>query len=400
MKVRAMLNAWNFRGERDSPDVGSPELGSSFPGIRWQTFLLSLIAWTGVLVGTPNLPGQQPVHNVVLITIDGLRCEEVFGGADERLMINELGVKEPDQLKEKYLGGTAIENRSRLMPFLWNRMEADGWIAGDWQQDSQVQVTNGKYFSYPGYNEILCGFADEKVDSNAKKYNENRTVLEWLNNQPSLRGTVHAYCSWDVFPFIINDRRSRIPVNAGWEKLTLGNRQVLKVLNHTADNLFHEWEGVRYDVFTAAGAIQAMRADKPRVLYVSLGETDDWAHAGRYDRYLLAARLNDGFIKQLWQETEAHEQYRQKTAFLITTDHGRGDGREGWKSHGATLSGSERIWIAAFGAGVSAKGVDQGGRFRQSQIAATVARFMGYDFKATHSKIADPLPIVADADLR
>ena len=87
---------------------------------------------------------------------------------------------------------------------------------------------------------------DPAIGSNAKKYNQNQTVLEWLNGQPELLGTVCAYCSWDVFPFIINDRRSRVSVNAGWSELTVGDETKLSALNFVAQNLFHEWDNVRY----------------------------------------------------------------------------------------------------------------------------------------------------------
>ena len=333
-------------------------------------------------------------ENVILITLDGLRPEEVFGGADERLMLPNLGVKDKNACIAEYGGETGEVCRRKLLPFLWSRVEkGKAWIAGDVQLGSECLVTNGKYFSYPGYNELLCGFADDRINSNAKKNNENRTVLEFLNDQPELIGSVNAFCSWDVFPYIINQGRSGIVVNAGWMPLTVGDPNRLDVLNNAADNLFHEWEGVRYDVFTASGAMECMKSDLPRVLYVSLGETDDWAHAGRYDRYLLTARQNDNLIKQIWLQAQSLKQYRDKTAFVITTDHGRGDGREGWKDHGKHLPGSEYIWIAAFGAGVSKSGIDKGGEFKQSQIAATLAKLIGYDFHETDDKVAKPLPI-------
>lgn len=355
--------------------------------------LILKLACALLLFSLQPVHAQSPVENVVLITLDGLRGEEVFGGADPRLFLADLGVKSPDEHQRMYGGETPEERREKLLPFLWKQMESQGWIAGDVSQDSHVRVTNGKYFSYPGYNEILSGFADDAIDSNAKQYNSNTTVLEWLNAPERLDGSVAAFCSWDVFPFIINDRRSGIPVNAGWMDLTVGPSARTSALNRVANNLFHEWDGVRYDVFTTEGALAAMRTTQPKLLYVALGETDDWAHAGRYDRYLLTARQNDGFIRDLWEAAEELEHYRGNTVFIVATDHGRGDGREGWKSHSSQLPGSERIWIAAFGAGLTARGIDVRGSFEQAQVAATVAKFLGYDFNAHEPRAAKPLPI-------
>lgn len=349
---------------------------------------------SGASAESPDEPVRDNVcHNVILVSLDGFRPEEMFTGADERLMIPELGVKDLDKYKGKYWHEDAEQRRRLLVPHLWKQIDQGGWIAGNPLQESHVRVTNGMNFSYPGYNEVLTGFADPKVDSNAKKYNENITVLEWLNQQPELAGKVAAFSSWDVFPFIINDRRSGISVNAGWSPLTVGEPATLAALNFAAEHTIHEWDGVRFDAYTAAGALEAMRAKQPRVLYVSLGETDDWAHGGRYDRYLDSARLDDLFIQQIWETAQELEAYRGTTAMVITTDHGRGDGREGWKSHGAELPGSENIWVAAFGAGITATGEDLGGSFTQSQVAATVAKLLGYDFQASNDRIADPLPI-------
>lgn len=344
---------------------------------------------------TARAQAQPLADNVVLITLDGLRPEEVFTGADQRLMTEDNGVKDADALRAQYWRDDAVERRQLLLPFLWEQcMSARGWIAGDIEQDSQVAVTNQLYFSYPGYNEILTGAPDPRVNSNDKKYNENVTVLEWLQGQAAFQQRVAAYCSWDVFPFIINDRRSGIPVNAGWQPLTVGHPERVAALNLVAEQLFHEWSGVRYDVITASGALEELKTRQPRLLFVSLGETDDWAHAGRYDRYLLTAQQNDFFIRQLWETTQALDVYRDRTLFIVTTDHGRGDGREGWKNHGTHLPGSERIWIAAFGAGLSRSGPDRGGRYEQAQVAATVAAALGHDFTSFREGIRPPLPIV------
>ena len=89
---------------------------------------------------------------------------------------------------------------------------------------SEVRVTNGHNFSYPGYNELLSGKADPRVDSNDKKPNPNVTVLEWLNGRDPYRGKVAAFCSWDVFPWIINRERSGVLVNAGLRARAVGRR--------------------------------------------------------------------------------------------------------------------------------------------------------------------------------
>lgn len=364
-----------------------------------KSFLKSLVvcAVSALLIISSNLWATEPEskRRVVLITLDGLRGEEVFGGADKRLIAKENGVDDVEATLSRFYREDVMERRQTLLPFLWETCASErGWIAGNVELDSVVAVTNGLYFSYPGYNEILSGFPDPAVNSNAKKLNENVTVLEWLHQKPEFKNSVAAYGSWDVFPFIINNKRSGIDVNAGWMPLKVGNLDRIDALNYVAKNIFHEWEGVRYDSITASGAIEEMKTNKPRVLFVALGETDDWAHKGRYDRYLLTANQNDGFIRDLYQTAQSIPEYKDNTLFLIACDHGRGDGREGWKSHSVLLPGSERIWLAAFGPGLSVSGVDQGGKYEQAQVAATVAAYLGLDFTQHNSKVRPPLPIL------
>jgi hypothetical protein len=195
-----------------------------------------------------------------------------------------------------------------------------------------------------------------------------------------------------VFPYIINDERSGIPVNAGWQPLTIGqDSKQLDDLNQFAGELPHNWHNVRYDYFTFRGAEEYLRQGKPRVLYVSLGETDDWAHARRYDLYLDAARRNDDYLRRLWETAQSLPEYAGKTSLVVTTDHGRGDTRESWINHGKEMPEAAPIWIAVLGPDMPA-GPPPEGVVTQSQVAATVAALLGEDYHGAHPEVAPPLP--------
>ncbi len=90
-------------------------------------------------------------------------------------------------------------------------MARNGQIYGNKPAGSESYVTNGMNFSYPGYSETLCGFADPRIDSNDKNPNPNVTMLEWLHRKPAYRGRVAAFGAWDTFPAIFNDSTSRVP---------------------------------------------------------------------------------------------------------------------------------------------------------------------------------------------
>jgi hypothetical protein len=376
--------------------------------LRFQWSLIAIVlsmfadtAKSQVIESSRNPPLRT--RNVLLVTIDGLRWQEVFGGTDATLMEKEAGgVKDLPALKERFERETAAESRKTLMPFFWNTIAERGVVFGDPEHESKAVVTNQLNFSYPGYSEILCGFADPKIDSNAKKYNANVTVLEWMKQKPGFENSVAAFSSWDVFPFIINESRSGIPVNAGWEplgtdvSLSLGGTDAEATL-HKLDEVSAEFPRyfpeVRYDYVTFRGAEEYLKAKQPRLMYMSLGETDDWAHAGRYDLYLDAAFRGDDYIGRLWMLMQSMSEYRDCTTLILTTDHGRGDNRIDWKSHGEKIENCEYIWMAVMGPDTPHT-IIKGTTVTQSQIAATVAACLGYDYPAEVSLASPPLPVL------
>jgi hypothetical protein len=334
------------------------------------------------------LQAERPAENVVLVTLDGLRWQEVFTGAEDRLMSKELGRAEDAAALRKAFGGdTAKTRREALLPFLWTVVASRGQLLGNPEKDSHARVSNPHRFSYPGYAELLVGFVDPRIDSNKKVPNPNVSVLEWLSKRPGFEGRVAAFCSWDVFPAILHRERSGLPTFAG-EPGPAGG-----ILGALAGEIPTPWKaGSLYDALTFRPALEHLKKHKPRVLYVALGETDEWAHAGRYDRYLEAAAREDGYLKLLWETLEAMPEYAGKTALLVTTDHGRGGGPADWRDHGRDVAGAERIWIAALGPPVRAAGErERIGEVVQAQIAATLAAWLGEDYRRDVPKAAPPI---------
>ena len=158
---------------------------------------------------------QSPTRNVVVITIDGLRWQEMFTGADSAYFKKDKDGR-PTATEKRFMRPSADERRAVLMPFMWGGVAKEGQIFGDPSRNSRAHITNGLWFSYPGYNEMFSGAADPRIDSNDKIPNPNVTVLEWLNTRPGFEGKVAAFGAWDVLPFIVNTGRSRVPVGSGF----------------------------------------------------------------------------------------------------------------------------------------------------------------------------------------
>ncbi len=294
---------------------------------------------------------KRATENVILFMTDGLRWQEVFGGADKILLDKENGgVEDVDALAKAYWRETPQERREVLMPFLWNVIARQGQIYGSQAKGSVAYVTNGHNFSYPGYNETLCGYADPRIDSNDKRPNPNVTVFEWLNRKPGIQGHVTAVGCWDVFPFIFNTDRCGFYVNAGYDPLVDGKSTArLDLLNALKQETPRKWGGEPFDSITFHSALEHIKLKQPRLAFISLNETDAWGHARRYDEYLTAAHRVDAYLKMLWETLQAMPQYQGKTTLIFSPDHGRGDAPIEWKNHGAKQPESKFIWIAFLG---------------------------------------------------
>lgn len=325
---------------------------------------------------------KEPL-NVFIITTDGLRWQEVFKGADEQIINDPEFVKDTALTKEMYWASTAEERRKKLMPFFWSTIAGKGQLHGNRTLNNKVNVGNFYKVSYPGYNEILTGYADPFLGTNSANYNDNETLLEFINKQPAYYQSVAAFCSWNVFPFILNDTRCGFPVNAGYQAKNEGS--LFNDIIRRVEDSVEIKEGTRYDQLTFLNAKQYIRKNHPKMLLLGLGETDDFAHKGEYDQYLQQANNVDKMIAELWYYVQTDPFYKGNTVFLITTDHGRGSRDSKWYSHSMLLNGAGQTWLAMIGSGINALGeMKTDDQIYSKQIAATVAGMMGLSFKANH----------------
>lgn len=363
---------------------------------RLALLAFALVAFSSLAIA------QAPEHktqHIIFVMTDGLRWQEVFDGSEASIM-NKKNGSVPDEvaLRKAYWRDTPQARREALMPFLWTVIAKQGQIFGNREKGSDAYVTNGLFFSYPGYNETLCGFADPRIKSNDKVPNPNATVLEWLKSRPSFQGEIGAFGAWDVIASIFNPERSKITANAGWDPFTgIASTPKLELLNDFKAETPRVWPDEPFDDIPLHTAIEYVKEKKPRILYLSLGETDDWAHMGRYADYLDAAHRVDAYVRALWEQAQSMPEYRGNTTIIFSPDHGRGKAPHKWKDHGQKIPDSKYIWMAFLGPDTSAMGERSNiPAVTQSQIAATLAAFLGEDYAVAVPKagkrIADVLP--------
>lgn len=321
-------------------------------------------------------PGRPNDGNVFIITLDGFRWQELFTGADPELVANTKYVEDTALVRKRFWDNDPQERRKKLMPFFWNYLEKNGQLYGNRHFDNRVNVSNIYSLSYAGYNEIFTGSTDATIFNNRKVKNQNITLLEHLNKLPEFAGKVAAITSWDVFPYILNQERSRLYVDSYGipDSVTIpaSIKSFVKKPRQTGEK-----RSVRHDFFTFATAKEYISQHLPRVLHIGLSGTDEAAHKLNYGEYLHQAFLADKIIGWLWHMVQAMPFYQNNTTFIITTDHGRGNRKSNWYKHGFFVCGSSQTWMALLGKGVKHSGESQRKmQLYQKQLAGTIGMFL------------------------
>jgi hypothetical protein len=352
----------------------------------------ALAAWT--LAATSAPAAGEPGPAVVIVTIDGVRWQEIFRGADPSLVANPKYVA--DDLKENATKSwvDVPDRPGALTPFLHGAARQGGVLIGNRDAGECAHVTNDMWFSYPGYNEILTGRADNTITANEFGPNHNVTVLEWLNRQPAFHDKVSVVGNWDVFADIVNSRRSGVPVNAAMGKA---------------------WPT---EVLTARFAVEGLSHGATRAMFIGFGDTDDYAHLGDYYQYLSALNRADDWIRQIWDAIQANPDLRGRTTMIVTADHGRGDTPpDAWREHASQtyldkiapdylpeyrktgITGSNNVWMLAIGPAVRPAGANayHGGACAGSnQIAASLLTALGVDWRAFDAGAGAPLAFIGE----
>jgi predicted AlkP superfamily pyrophosphatase or phosphodiesterase len=323
----------------------------------------------------------RKTEKLVMVALDGMRWQEIFGGVDSSLMNDPLYTKERNDMQKVYWDADARERRKKLFPFLWSTIATQGQLYGNRDIGNRVNVANPYHFTYPGFSETLTGNPDSAVNSNKLIANKNANVLEFINRQPGYAGKVVAFTTSDLFPYLLNKWRNGLIVNSNNDSLPYP-APGFQLLNDM-ETLSAKPTGERPDLLTYFAGREYLKTYRPKVLYIALGETDAFAHDGSYDQYIGAAHAEDGVIADLWKLLQSLPEYKDKTTMILTCDHGRGSHvKKDWTDHGVDIPESGEIWIAVICPDASPRG-EVGAKMQlwQGQLAATMAALLGMSYR-------------------
>jgi arylsulfatase A-like enzyme len=298
----------------------------------------------------------------VVVTLDGVRWQEVFEGSDPRLDLDARS------------DGSALAARE-LMPNLYALSERGGVLLGNDQ--APMTVSNTATLSLPGYLELFTGRITHCQNNDCPPTTTPTLLDAWLAHDPS--ATLAVLTSWSRISRAAARDYSRITLSAG--KFAQSHAEAFcaddRLCRHYHAGLHAApWPGVddyRPDRITAALALEYLRLRRPHLLFVGLGDTDEYAHRGNYRGYLTALREADETLGKLGAWLKQKEVEGHRTFLICTADHGRASN---FRHHGGAPEAA-RVWALFAGSVVRARGPRAAALTRLTDIAPTIREVVG-----------------------
>ncbi|MCB9655321.1 MAG: hypothetical protein H6729_14475 [Deltaproteobacteria bacterium] len=278
---------------------------------------------------------------IVVITLDGVRWQEIFEGTD------------PEQLKTSR--HVRPMSARQLLPNVYRWFFDRGVALGD--NRNPVFASGPAYLSLPGYREMFSGHPSS-CQNNACPWSEEATFVDELMESEMLAPEdVAIATSWGPMAHAVTRRPCGAVISAGRtggasREAFRVNRRASEILRAASDAAAYPgWGDYRPDRFTAALALHYLREVAPRLLVVGLGDTDEYAHRDNYEKYIASIRRFDAFIGDLFRSLERMRERRGggaggEASVFVLTDHGR---NTGFAHHGFGDPASSRVWFLAYG---------------------------------------------------
>src|SRR5437588_11333079 len=101
--------------------------------------VVAALAFFAMLQRTDAAPLKT--QNIFLIISDGFRWQEVFNGAEARLISKENGgVSDTNALRARFWRETPEARREALLPFFWKQIASHGQLFGNQTNVSEISL--------------------------------------------------------------------------------------------------------------------------------------------------------------------------------------------------------------------------------------------------------------------
>src|SRR5579859_6148393 len=93
-----------------------------------------------ILICFTCVAAPRKTRHIILVTADGLRWQDLFGGMDPVLKDEKsAGMEHAAEVKARWWRPSSDERRRALMPFFWTTLVPKGVVLGNLQKASSVR---------------------------------------------------------------------------------------------------------------------------------------------------------------------------------------------------------------------------------------------------------------------
>lgn len=281
----------------------------------------------------PIEPEKYKTENVVILVVDGPRKSETWD--------------EPGQPN---------------IPFRKELLKQGVYI-------SQFR-NEGRTATNPGHQAIMTGIYED-IKNNGTELPTNPSIFQqWLKHSGKPSSKAWVVTSKDKLE-VLNDCK-----DPEWHGKYMPNADSGKSGNGS---------GYRDDQVTVDNAKAILDKDTPNLMIINLKDVDSYGHAGDSAMYIKSIQITDRYINDIWQYIQNHPNYKDKTALIVTNDHGRHlDGvSTGFRDHGDDCEGCRNIEFFAMGPDFK-KNFTLDAKYEQIDIPVTIGEIL--DFPVINSK--------------
>jgi hypothetical protein len=263
----------------------------------------------------PQVSSPETISNVILVMLDGVRWQEI------------------------------AESREDIATF--PRLHST--LSKDAQLFINDSASNPFNKSLPAYQSIFAGSVQQCDGNNCGRISTETFPERLVRDLKLNRKKVATLASWNQIACAVESQPMATFVNAGNQPLIDGPADSELATNDRLQ-LQKQWassyyRGVaRFDEHTFHHAMSYLRRHRPNFLFLSFVDSDIYGHQHNYQGYAQALRQYDRWLNEIVEKLDTMGEYGEKTAVIVTTDHGRGSTAASWSEHGAAIPESGRIW--------------------------------------------------------
>jgi hypothetical protein len=165
-----------------------------------------------VALGSSSSAAERQTENVILVTTDGLRWEEVFRGAEEVLISREYGnVGDTNALREAFWRARPSRSGARLPAVSLGHRRPERSDLGQSRSEKRCARFERAQLLVSRLQRVPHGHCGSRASTATTRFSTRTPTCSSGCNSPGFEGRVVAAVNWDVLPWILNGPRARVP---------------------------------------------------------------------------------------------------------------------------------------------------------------------------------------------